>query len=70
MMSAIKIAKMILTKDTCYGSFDAKTPTDDELSQYFAMFIEEYARDYHTSQTVVDKEEEVIKEKKAKEWWN
>ena len=61
---------MILHRETCYGMYDDKEPTDEELSEYFALFIEEYARDYHASQTVVDKEEDIIKEKKAKEWWN
>ena len=61
---------MILHKETCYGMYDDKEPTDEELEDYFALFIEGYARDYHASQTVVDKEQEIIKEKKAKEWWN
>jgi len=63
------IVKKILTKDTCYGMYDDKEPTDEELIDYFAMFIEEYGREYHKSQTVVDKEEEIIQEKKSKEWW-
>ena len=69
-MSATKIAKMILTKDTCYGSFDAKTPTDDELAEYFGQyFIEEYAKEYHKIQTVVDAENLKLKEEKEAKWW-
>ena len=69
MMNAQKIAKKILTKDTVYGSFDNEVPTDDELSEYFAMFIEEYAKEYHESQTVVDNKEKIIKDKEDKKWW-
>jgi hypothetical protein len=70
MMSAEKIAKKIMTKDTCYGMYDHKTPTDDELAQYFAMWINEYAKDYHKSQTIKDKEDVELAEKKKIEWWN
>jgi len=69
-MSAQKIAKIILTKDTCYGSFDDKTPTDDELSEYFAMWIEDYAKDYHVSQTIVDAENLKLEKEKEINWWN
>jgi hypothetical protein len=70
MMSSKKIAHMRLHKETCYGMYDDKEPTDEELEDYFSMFIEEYGRNYHSSQAVVDKEEEIIKEKQAKEWWH
>lgn len=69
-MNSKKIAHMILHRKTCYGMFDDKAPTDEELEDYFAMFIDEHAKDYHTSQAVVDKKEEIIKEKQDKEWWH
>ena len=69
MMSATKIAKIILTKDTCYGMYDAKIPTDDELAQYFAMFIDEYAKEYHINQTIVDAENLKLKEEQEAKWW-
>ena len=70
-MSAVKIAKMILTKDTCYGMYDAKTPTDNELAEYFGeFFIEEYAKEYHKTQTVVDAENAKLKQEREAQWWN
>lgn len=68
-MSSKKIAHMILHRNTCYGMYDQKSPTDEELEDYFAMFIDEHAREYHVSQTLVDKDEKILKDKKDKQWW-
>jgi len=69
-MSAKKIAKIILTKDTCYGMYDHKYPTDDEFAEYFALFIDEYAKEYHKKQTVIDAEKLKLEEEKKINWWN
>jgi hypothetical protein len=70
MMSATKIAKIILTKDTCYGSFEDRRISDDELAEYFAMFIDEYAKEYHKTQTVIDAENLRLEEEEKIHWWN
>ena len=69
-MNSKKIAEKIFNKDTCYGMFDTTIPTDEELIEYFSTWIDEYAKDYHTKQSVVDADEKIIEEKKASQWWN
>ena len=68
-MSAKKIAEKIYHKDTVYGSFDDRTPTDVELIDYFSTWIEEYAKDYHKKQTVIDKEEATLQAEEDAKWW-
>jgi hypothetical protein len=69
-MSAKTIAKKILTKDTCYGMYDHTSPTDEELSDYFAIWIEDYAIQFHKSQSIKDKDIMIEREKNKVNWWN
>lgn len=62
-LTSKQIALKIITKDTCYGSFDDRTPSDDELAEYFALFIDEYAKTFHKTNSP---EEEI----EMPTWWN
>ena len=67
---AIKLAIKIMKKDTCYGIYDARPPSDDELSEYFGMWIEDYAKEYHKKQTIIDADNKIKEEEMKKQWWN
>lgn len=62
-LTSEQIALKIIKKDTCYGSFDDKSPTDEELAKYFAMFIDDYAKNHH-------KDNSPEEEKVEPTWWN
>jgi len=69
-MKPKEIARRIYHKDTCYGMYDDKDPTDKELIEYFTTWIEDYAREFHEEQSIKDVEIKKEEDENKLRWWN
>ena len=69
-MKPKEIARRIYHKDTCYGMYDDKEPTEKELLAYFTTWIEDYALEFHKEQAVKDVEIKKEEEENKLRWWN
>ena len=63
------MAFRILTKDTCYGMYDQKVPSNEELAKYFSSWIDDYAKTYHVIQTEKDNIAKAKALEKTINWW-
>lgn len=69
-MKPKEIARRIYHKDTCYGMYDDRTPTDKELIEYFSTWIDDYAMEFHKKQAIKDIEDIKVAEENKLRWWN
>lgn len=69
-MKPKEIVRRIYHKDTCYGMYDDKTPTEKELIEYFTTWIEDYALEFHKEQSIKDVEIKKEEDENKLRWWN